>query len=102
MSLALVFNGASGNETPTSNESFSPQDMDSLIASYPSGAFTLMGVYVSVIGLLGFVANGTVLVIFSRYALLSFQVFALCRSVVIQVQASPLSAGQHVHHELGR
>lgn len=74
-SLPLLFNdgytsdGASCNQTAaTRNESCWIRDHELLIASYPTGAFTFMGVYVSVVGFLGFVANGTVLIIFSRYS----------------------------------
>lgn len=48
------------------NDSFWTRDHELIANSYPPVAFTFMGVVVSVVGILGVVANGTVLVIFSR------------------------------------
>lgn len=60
----LALNDSDG--TGRGNETFWTHHHDAVVATYPPSAFTLMGVYVSVVGFLGVVANGTVLVIFSR------------------------------------
>lgn len=48
-------------------DSFWTKEQLILIENFPANAFIVMGLIVSVIGIVGLVANGMVLLIFSRY-----------------------------------